>query len=63
MDKSTKVEESNKDFASNKRKTNTYRQFRKTKNEKSVIETTKFVGICLALAEYVYDCSGAGQAE
>ena len=63
MEKSTKMEDGDKDFALNKRKNNNYRPFRKTKNEKNVIESIKFVGMCTALSEYVYDCSGAGQAE
>ena len=63
MDSSTKVEDTEKHSAANKKKTNSYRPFRKTKNEKSIIETTKFVGMCTALSEYFYDCSGAGQAE
>ena len=60
MDTSLKMEDNDKASAANKRKVNTYRQFRKTKNDKSSIETSKFIGMCAALSEYVYDCSGAG---
>ena len=61
MEKSVKIEDSDRDFTT-KRK-NSYRPFRKTKHEKGAIETTKFVGMCSALSEHVYDCSGADQAE
>ena len=61
MEKSVKIEDSDKDLVT-KRK-NSYPPFRKTKDKKSAMEITKFVGICSALFEHVYDCSGAGQAE
>jgi len=43
MDTSLKMEDNDKTSAANKRKVNTYRQFRKTKNDKSIIETSKFI--------------------
>ena len=61
IEESVKIEDSNKDLAT--RRKNGYRPFRKTKNGKSAIETTKFVGTCSELSEHVYDCSGAGQVE
>ena len=62
MGKSTKVEDGTKEIGT-KKKTYSYRQFRKMKSEKNAIETTKFVGMCSAIPEHVYDCLGAGQVE
>ena len=63
MDTSLKVEYGEKNAAIIKRKVNNLRQYRKNKNDTKIIETPKFVGMCAALSEYVYDCSGTGQAE
>ena len=63
MDSSSKIEDGEKNVTTLKKKTNNFRQYKKSKNDTSVIETPRFIGMCTALSEYTYDCSGNGQAE
>ena len=63
MDTSSKLEDSEKNATILKKKVNNLRQYNKKKSETGIVENPKFVGMCVALSEYVYDCSGNGQAE